>query len=39
MYAGRNGPAGLVLGFGGFGDKAIEEAARKLAAILKKVAK
>ncbi|MGT2512211.1 MocR-like pyridoxine biosynthesis transcription factor PdxR [Cupriavidus basilensis] len=39
MYAGRKGPAGLVLGFGGFGDKAIEEAARKLAAILNKLTK
>lgn len=30
-YAGANPPAGLILGFGGFGDREIEEAARRLA--------
>lgn len=38
MYAGGRGPSGLVLGFGGFGNKEIEMAARKLAAILKDLA-
>jgi len=35
-YAGGNGPAGLVLGFGGFTDQQIEDAARKLAGVIAK---
>ncbi|MFS8931365.1 PLP-dependent aminotransferase family protein [Cupriavidus taiwanensis] len=38
MYGGSRRPSGLVLGFSGFEDKAIEDAARKLAEILKTLA-
>jgi GntR family transcriptional regulator/MocR family aminotransferase len=34
-YADGKGPAGLILGFGGFTDPQIEEAARKLAGVIK----
>jgi GntR family transcriptional regulator/MocR family aminotransferase len=35
LYAQENGPAGLILGFGGFSDQAIDAAASKLGAILR----
>jgi GntR family transcriptional regulator/MocR family aminotransferase len=35
LYAQENGPAGLILGFGGFSDQAIDTAASKLGAILR----
>ena len=35
MYAAGNGPAGLVLGFGGFTDQQIEEGARKLTEVIR----
>lgn len=38
-YAGGNGPAGLILGFGGFADAAIESAARRLGEIIGMAAK
>jgi len=37
-YAGGRGPAGLVLGFGGFGDREIDVAAQRLADVIRTVA-
>ncbi|GJG96942.1 PLP-dependent aminotransferase family protein [Cupriavidus pauculus] len=38
MYAGNKRPGGLVLGFGGFGDRQIEDAAQRLAGVIRAVA-